>query len=129
MDKDYSVSGLATCSVSRRRTAVSRSALLAGLKLNLNICLGLFLEYLTVLIKVKGLYIERNCSEYLRGAPNKQKTYFLGDFSQMWEGGVADSQTWFKPLKSPQIHPKIAFFDPDFTFRSPKSLKNPGVDG
>ena len=45
MDKDYSVSGLATCSASRRRTAVSRSALLAGLKLNPNICLGLFLEY------------------------------------------------------------------------------------
>ena len=45
----------------------------------------------------------------------------------MWEGGVADFQTWSKPLKSPQIDPKIAFFDPDFTFRSPKSHKNPGV--
>ena len=39
-----------------------------------------------------------------------QKKVFLGDFSQMWVGGVA-------------------FFDPNFTFRSPKSHKNPGVGG
>ena len=31
------------------------------------------------------------------------------------------------PSKSPQIAPKIAFFDPNFTFRFPKSHKNPGV--
>ena len=47
----------------------------------------------------------------------------------MWVGGVADSQTRSKPLKTPQITPKIAFFDPNFTFRFPKSHKNPGVDG
>ena len=42
----------------------------------------------------------------------------------MWVVGVADSQTWSKP---PQITPKIAFFDPNFTFRFPKSYKNPWV--
>ena len=33
------------------------------------------------------------------------------------------------PSKPPQIAPKIALFDPNFTFRSPKSHKNPGVGG
>ena len=33
------------------------------------------------------------------------------------------------PSKPPQIAPKIAFFDPNFTFRFPKSHKNPGVGG
>ena len=49
----------------------------------------------------------------------------------MWVGGVADYQTRPKPLKPPppQIAPKIAFFDPNFTFRFPKSHKNPGVGG
>ena len=28
----------------------------------------------------------------------KKKTFFLGDLSQMWMGGVADSQTMSKPL-------------------------------
>ena len=36
----------------------------------------------------------------------------------MWVGGVADSQTRSKPLKKKQITPKIASFDPNFTFRS-----------
>ena len=45
----------------------------------------------------------------------------------MWVGGVADSQTRSKPLKKNQIAPKIAFFDPNFTFRSPKSHEKPGV--
>ena len=39
-------------------------------------------------------------------------------------GGVADSQTGPKPH---EITPKIAFFDPNFTFRFPKSHKNPGA--
>ena len=47
----------------------------------------------------------------------------------MWVGGVADSQTRPKPLKKNQIAPKIVFFDPNFTFRFPKSHKNPGVGG
>ena len=50
-----------------------------------------------------------------------KKKFFFGDISQMWVGGVADSQTRSKPLKTPQITPKIAFFDPNFTFRFPKS--------
>ena len=33
------------------------------------------------------------------------------------------------PSKPPKITPKIAFFDPNFTFRFPKSHKNPGVGG
>ena len=59
----------------------------------------------------------------------QKKTFFLVDLSQMWVGGVADSQTRSKPLKTPQISPKIAFFDPNFTFHFPKSHKNPGVGG
>ena len=53
----------------------------------------------------------------------KKKTFFFGYLSQMWVGGVADSQTRFKTLKKNQITPKIAFFDPNFTFRFPKSHK------
>ena len=45
----------------------------------------------------------------------------------MWVGGVADSQTRSKPLKTPQITPKIAVVDPNFIFCSPKSHRNPGV--
>ena len=56
----------------------------------------------------------------------KKKNFFGGNLSQMWDGGVADSQTRSKPLK---ITPKIAFFDTNFTFRFPKSHKNPGVVG
>ena len=42
----------------------------------------------------------------------------------MWVGGVADSQTRSKPLKKKnQITPKIALFDPNFTYGSPKSYK------
>ena len=45
----------------------------------------------------------------------------------MWVGGLADSQTRSKLLKPPpQITPKIAFFDPNFTFRFPKSYKTLG---
>ena len=43
----------------------------------------------------------------------------------MWVGGVANSQTRSKLLKK-KITPKIAFFDLNLTFRSPKSHKNPG---
>ena len=61
--------------------------------------------------------------------PEKKNVFIFGDFSQMWVCGVADSQTRSKPLKKKQITPKIAFFDPNFTFRFPKSHKNPGVGG
>ena len=48
----------------------------------------------------------------------------------MWVGGLADSQTRSKPFNPPpQITPKIAFFDPKFTFNFSKSHKNPGVGG
>ena len=67
-------------------------------------------------------------SHYLGGRPKKNNVFFLY-LSQMWSGGVADSQTRSKPLKKNQIAPKIAFFDPNFTFRFPKSHKNPGVSG
>ena len=57
------------------------------------------------------------------------KKITVGNLSQMWVGGVAVSQTRSKPLKKNQITPKIAFFDPNFTFRFSKSHKNPGVGG
>ena len=43
----------------------------------------------------------------------------------MWVGGVADSQTRSKPPQK-KFTPKIAFFDPNFTFRFPKYKKNWG---
>ena len=58
-----------------------------------------------------------------------QKYVFLGDLSQMWVGRVADSQTRSKPLKTPPYHPEITILDPNFTFRFPKSHKNPRVGG
>ena len=44
----------------------------------------------------------------------------------MWVGGVGDSQTRSKLL---QITPKIAFFDPNFIFRFPKSHETLGWVG
>ena len=38
----------------------------------------------------------------------------LGDLSQMWVGGVADSQTRSKPLKTTPNHPKNRPFLPEF---------------
>ena len=61
----------------------------------------------------------------IRGGVQK-RPFFLGDLSQMWVGRVADSQTRPNPLK---ITAKIAFFDPNFNLRFPKSRKNPWVGG
>merc|ERR1712020_495016 len=44
----------------------------------------------------------------------KKKTFFLGDLSQMWVGGVAVSQTRSKPLKTPPNHPENRPFRPEF---------------
>ena len=52
--------------------------------------------------------------------------FWGGKLSQIWVGGVADSQTG---PKAPKIAPKVAFFDPKITFRFPKSHKNHGVGG
>ena len=71
------------------------------------------------------IFILQNILKVL-GKGRSKKNVFLGYLFQMWVGGVADSQTRSKPLK---ITPKIAFFDPNFTFCFPKSYKNPGVGG
>ena len=60
----------------------------------------------------------------VKGSCQKNFRFFLGDLSQMWVGRVADSQTRPNPLK---ITAKIAFFDPNFNLRFPKSRKNPWV--
>ena len=44
----------------------------------------------------------------------KKKTFFLGYLSQMWVGGVADSQTRSKPLKTPPNCPENRLFRPKF---------------
>ena len=44
----------------------------------------------------------------------KKKTFFLGNLSQMWVGGVADSQTRSKPLKTPPNCPENRLFRPKF---------------
>ena len=62
-----------------------------------------------------------------RAPPNKKKNFgrFLPNVGG-WRG-------WFpnkvQTPKKNQTTPKIAFFDPNFTFRFPKSHKNPGVGG
>ena len=43
-----------------------------------------------------------------------KKKVFLGDLSQMWVGGVADSQTRPKLLKTPRNHPENRNFWPEF---------------
>ena len=65
----------------------------------------------------------------IRGAA-KKKTGFFWEISPKcgWVGWLTPKQGP-NTLKPPQITPKIAFFDPNFTFRSPKSHKNPGVGG
>ena len=45
-----------------------------------------------------------------------------------WVGWLIPKQG-LNPSKPSQITPKIEFFDPNFTFRFPKSHKNPGVGG
>ena len=59
--------------------------------------------------------------------PNKQKKVFFGEIPP--KGGWVG---WLIPKQGPkkkQITPKIAFFDPNFTFHFPESHKNPGVGG
>ena len=60
----------------------------------------------------------------------KKKPVFFWEISPKcgWVGWLTPKQGP-NPSKPPQIAPKIAFFDPNFTFRSPKSHKNPGVGG
>ena len=60
----------------------------------------------------------------------KKKTVFFWEISPKcgWVGWLTPKQGP-NPSKPPQIAPKIAFFDPNFTFRFPKSHKNPGVGG
>ena len=60
----------------------------------------------------------------------KKKNGFFWEISPKcgWVGWLTPKQGP-NPSKPPQIAPKIALFDPNFTFRSPKSHKNPGVGG
>ena len=62
------------------------------------------------------------------GLPKKTR-FFWDIFPKCgWVGWLIPKQGP-NPSKPPQIAPKIAFFDPNFTFRFPKSHKNPGVGG
>merc|ERR550539_2303514 len=70
---------------------------------------------------------------HLRRKPKggcQKKTVFFWEISPKcgWVGWLTPKQGP-NTSKPPQITPKIAFFDPNFTFRSPKSHKNPGVGG
>ena len=59
----------------------------------------------------------------------KKKRFFLDIFPKCgWVGWLIPKQGP-NPSNPPQIAPKIALFDPNFTFRFPKSYKNPGVGG
>ena len=46
--------------------------------------------------------------------PFREKVKKQGDFSQIWVGGVADSQTRPKPLKTSPNHPENRIFRPEF---------------
>ena len=49
--------------------------------------------------------------KYFHPREDVQKKYvFLGDLSQMWVGGVADSQARSKPLKTPPKSPRKSPF-------------------
>ena len=62
-----------------------------------------------------------------KGSCQKKKPVFFWEISPKcgWVGWLTPKQGP-NPSKPPQITPKIALFDPNFTFRSPKSHKNPG---
>ena len=62
----------------------------------------------------------------LREAAKKNRFFWEISPKCGWVGWLTPKQGP-NPSKPPQITPKIAFFDPNFTFRSPKSHKNPGV--
>ena len=51
---------------------------------------------------------------YFLGKGVEKNRFFLGDLSQTWVGGVADSQTRSKPLKTPPNHPEYRPFQPKF---------------
>ena len=62
-----------------------------------------------------GRYLFNHNSDNLHIGKEPKKRFYLGKFSQMWMGGVADSQKRSKSLKEKQMTPKIAFFDPNFS--------------
>ena len=51
---------------------------------------------------------------HIMGSCQKKQPFFLGYLSQMWVGGVADSQTRSKPLKTPPNCPENRLFRPKF---------------
>ena len=63
----------------------------------------------------------QSCHSALR--EGVKKNVFLGDLSQMWVGGVADSQTRSKPLKTPPNHPENRLFRPEFHLFFTSTLK------
>ena len=63
------------------------------------------------------------------GKASKKTNFFGENFPKCrWVGWLIPKQG-ANPSKKKQINPKIAFFDPNYTFRFPKSHKNPGVGG
>ena len=76
-------------------------------------------------LRILAPVAERSHIVHLGKLP-KKKRFFGKSFPNVggWGG-------WFpnkvQTPQSPQITPKIAFFDPNFTKRSPKSHKSPGV--
>merc|ERR1712218_373671 len=50
----------------------------------------------------------------IKGSCQKKNRFFLGDLSQIWVGGVADSQTRSKPFKTPPNCPENRLFRPKF---------------
>ena len=88
-------------------------------------------SYLNVSIENTFIALKTvHCCLLLGKRPKKKKNVFFWEISPKcgWVGWLTPKQGP-NPSKPPQITPKIALFDPNFTFRTPKSHKNPGVGG
>ena len=59
-------------------------------------------------------HFHNNNHYYNKGSCQKKNRFFLGDLSQIWVGGVADSQTRSKPFKTPPNCPENRLFRPKF---------------
>ena len=74
----------------------------------------IFFNFMTILVKACLIPPFGRVRLFLKGGCQKKNPFFLGDLSQMWVGGVADSQKRSKPLKAPQNHLESCPFRPEF---------------
>ena len=64
--------------------------------------------------KINKEFCKISTTSLTEGSCQKKNRFFLGDLSQIWVGGVADSQTRSKPFKKPPNCPENRLFRPKF---------------